>query len=494
MTSKAFRFSKSLYVAGLQCTKQLWWRLHEPEATELAPDETLAWMFEQGREVGARARECVPGGILIGPPGIDLTARIGATRAAMKAGAQVLYEAAVEHDGVVVVADILVSNRKAWTLIEVKSTTSVKDEHIHDLAVQTWVLRGAGIEVRRMELMHLNHECRFPDLGNLFIRENVSGRVEAAIAVVAGKIAAMRAALAGSLPDVPIGKHCHAPYDCAFLERCWGGVPPNSLWSLYKLKAETREALEGRGITTIAGIPAGEQLSDIQSRQRRAVTDNELVAEPGLGAALNTIEYPVTYLDFETIWPAIPVWPGMRPYDHAPVQVSLHVQDRAGTLQQLEWLADGPEDARPEMGRWLVESVPPTGSVVVYNAGFEHDRLAGLEELLPERAPALARIRERLWDLLPVVRDHLYHPDFNGRFGLKSVLPALVPDAPGYEDLAVSDGTAASRMLTDLLLSPERGGAAEREESRRRLLEYCRLDTYALVLLHRRLREIAGVA
>ena len=492
MSAKSFRLSKSSYVAGLQCTKQLWWRMHEPEAPELVPDESLKAIFEQGREVGTRARGFVPGGVLTGGPEMHVAERVEATHRIMKSGAAVLYEAAVEHDGVVVIVDILEHDRKMWTLTEVKSTTSVKDEHIPDVAVQTFVMRGAGHEVRRADLMHLNRECRSPDLGNLFVRENITARVEGALGSVPGRLAVFRAALAGPLPEVAIGGHCSTPHDCPFMNRCWSSVPAHSLWSLFKLKGAKRDALHAQGIRMIAEIPESAGLTDIQLRQQRAVAGNALIVEPGLAAALAGIQQPVSYLDFETIMPAVPVWPGMHPFGQAPVQVSVHVEeDGASDPRHFDWLASGPDDPRPEMARRVIEFVPATGSVVVYNAAFEASRIEELETLLPDLAPALAGIRVRLCDLLPIVRDHVYHPDFGGSFSLKAVLPALVPGV-GYADLEVAEGGAASRLLMQLIFQSEEMSETERDALRLSLLEYCKRDTLAMVLLLRRLRELAA--
>ena len=166
--ASASRLSKSKYMAGIQCPKLLWWQVHEPEAPELEADPELQFILDRGTEVGELARTYVPGGVLIDVPHEEPERRLRETAEALRAGAKVLYEAAIEHDGVMVLADILERGRQGWNIIEVKSTTGVKDQHYDDVAVQAHVLRGAGLDVRRTELMHLNRECRHPDLSNLF--------------------------------------------------------------------------------------------------------------------------------------------------------------------------------------------------------------------------------------------------------------------------------------------------------------------------------------
>ncbi len=176
-TAAGSRLSKSKYMAGIQCPKLLWWMVHEPEAPELEADPEVQFILDRGTEVGELARTYVPGGVLIDVPHEEPERRLRETAEALRAGAKVLYEAAIEHDGVMVLPDILERGRPGWNLIEVKSTTGVKDQHYDDVAVQAHVLRGAGLEVRRAELMHLNRECRHPDLSNLFVRQPVMPEV-----------------------------------------------------------------------------------------------------------------------------------------------------------------------------------------------------------------------------------------------------------------------------------------------------------------------------
>ncbi|MCZ6695470.1 MAG: Dna2/Cas4 domain-containing protein, partial [Acidobacteria bacterium] len=178
ISRRGARLSKSKYASGLQCHKKLWWEIHEPDAPELVPDAALQFIFDQGHEVGRVAQTYVPGGVLIDVPHTERQRRLQTTDAALRDGATVLYEPAFEHDGVVAVVDILERTRGGWNLIEVKSTTKMKPQHLPDVAVQTYVLHGAGLEVKRAELMHLNRECRDPDLSNLFEREDLTPVVE----------------------------------------------------------------------------------------------------------------------------------------------------------------------------------------------------------------------------------------------------------------------------------------------------------------------------
>jgi hypothetical protein len=493
------RLSKTRFTAGLQCLKQLWWRVHEPDAPELIPDFLLRATFERGHRVGAAARAYVPGGSLVALPHHAADERVALTAELLAHGAPSVYEASFVADGTFVAVDILERQGKRFTLIEVKSTTSIKDEHIPDAAIQTHVLRNAGLDVPKVELMHLNRECRYPDLSNLFTREDVTEQVEALLPAIPDQIAEQLAALEGPIPEVAVGDHCTSPYACPFLNRCWPELPEHHLGTLYRWGKRARE-LERQGYATIADLPDDLELGEIPERQRRAVQAGRVIVEPGLARALTVFDRrPLGFLDFETVGPAIPVWPGCRPYDGVPVQFSFYLDDGGGDPAHREWLAAGPGDPRPILAERLVAACGPAAAIVAYNAGFERQCIRGLAEVVPRLSEPLLALAARLVDLLPVVRNHVYHPGFHGSFSLKSVLPALVPGL-SYGDLAIADGDTASVHLERMLLGEQEGAgpvqldlfAPAPSPLRSDLLAYCKRDTWAMVKLLERLREMSG--
>ncbi len=489
--SPALRLSKSRFTAGLQCHRQLWWRVHEPDAPELVPDAQTQAIFDQGTNVGELARSYVPGGMLIDFPHEQIQAKVEATAAALAAGARVIYEASFFAGRVFVAVDILERLRGGFGLIEVKSSTSAKPEHLPDAAIQAHVLGQAGLEVRSVEIMHLNRACVFPDLSDLFVRDDVTGEVAALLPDVPAQAQEQLRMLEGPLPGVAIGPHCSSPRDCPFLSRCWADLPEHHVSTLYRIGKRAWD-LEAGGCRTIQALSAGMSLNPTAERQRRSVVSNEMIVEPSLRDALQEFEPPLAFLDFETINPAIPVWDGGHPYDNVPVQFSCHRQKRGGGYEHFEWLAEGPGDPRPPIAEALAAACAGAGAIVAYNASFEKTCLRGLGAALgPKSARAMQAIEARIVDLLPAVRDHLYHPGFGGSFSLKSVLPVLVPEL-SYDELEVSDGSIATLELSRLLL---RGGtleAAEKARLRKALLRYCELDTWGTVRLLERLRELAG--
>jgi len=481
--------SKSRYTAGLQCHKQLWWRVHEPDAPELVPDAETQKRFDTGVQVGAVARSYVPGGVLIDLPHTDYEGKVAETQRAIQANAAAIYEASFVAGQVFVAVDILVREPRGWRVIEVKSTTSLKEQHLPDAAIQVHAARHTGLRVTGADVMVLDRACAFPDLSNLFTRHDVTAEVEALQGTIPGEVRSQLAMLAGALPVVPTGPHCSEPYDCPFIARCWPVLPRHHVSTLFRSKNRAQE-FEALGYVTIHDLPGGLGLNACAERQRRAVRAGRMIVEGDLGSALARFQSPLAFLDFETVQFAIPIWDGCHPYDQIPAQFSCHRERPGGGLDHFEWAPEAPGDPRAEIAARVVEACAGARAVVAYNAGFEKGRLEDLALAVPGQAAALRDIVSRLVDPLPVVREHVYHPDFEGSFSLKTVLPALVPDL-GYNDLAIGDGDTASRELTRLVLGDATLSPAERALKREQLLRYCERDTVAMVRVLSRLRELA---
>lgn len=479
--------TKSLFTAGVQCHKLLWWRVHEPNAVELQPDTVLQDLFDQGRQVGELARTRFPGGTLI-PPHDARSARIEATRQAIAAGATVIYEAAFEADSVFISADVLEKTESGWRLIEVKSSSSAKEEHVPDAGVQAHVLMRNGIELDGVHVMHLNKEFRHPDVGELLEQTDVTEDVRAFVPNVIETVRKQLEVLDGPIPTVDIGRQCGEPWECAFQKRCW----PDDDWhisSLYNCGPATFPKYVARGINRIDELPPNEKLQFTQKRQIRALRTGEMVVEPTLVAALEPFSVePLGFLDFETIQRAIPVWDGTKPWEQLAAQFSYHESVPEGTYRHEQYLAEGPNDCRPELARRLVEATRNAARVVHYSA-FEKTRIRALQQCVPELAQELGELEAKLIDLLPVVRNHVYHPKFRGSFSIKDVLPALVPEL-SYNDLVIVDGRVASVEIARLLFVADRIPATERDRVRSDLLAYCKMDTWATVRLVEQLRRL----
>jgi len=482
--------SKSRFCYGLQCEKQLWWRVHEPDALELTPAPGLQAIFDRGNRVGELARERFPGGVLIDGDDLSFGERLRRTRDAIAGGALAIFEAAFAADGVYAAVDALERRQDGWVLAEVKSTLDVKPAHIHDVAIQLHVLRTAGLDVRRAELMHLNRACTFPDLSNLFIRDDVTAPAEALLPAIPGQVRRFQEILAGPLPVVEVGSQCRDPYECPFLARCWPQLPPHHVSTIYRVGSRAEE-LAAEGFALIHDVPEHLEFSEVATRQVRSVRNGELVVEPSLGAALRALEAPIAFLDFETINPAVPAWNGCHPYEIVPVQMSCHVQDAEGRVTHHPHLAGRGSDPRPAMAEAVVTACRGAKTVLAYNAPFERRCLEHLAAAVPAQSEALRDVVRRLQDLLPVVRDHAYHPDFGGSFGLKVVTRALLPDL-AYGDLEIAEGGTASEVLEGMLLGDVVIPPETLAKLRTQLLAYCERDTLVMVRLLERLRALTA--
>jgi len=484
------RLSKSRFTSGLQCHKKLWWEVHEPDAVELQPDKVLQDLFDQGRLVGQAARTRYPGGVLIDLPYNAYAERIAATKAALASGAPAVFEATFSADGITVAVDVLEKQGDGYRLTEVKASNSQKPDHIPDVAVQARVAAASGVNVTAAEVMHLNKEFRHPDVGDLFARTDVTGPVAAVVGRVPEEIAHQREMLAGPLPDVPIGGQCFEPRECPFIGRCWPDGADH-IGHLAGVGPKKTVDYLARGITSIKGLPPDEKLNFTQKRQLKAMAESRLIVEPTLAKELEPFSGRLGFLDFETIIRAIPVWPGMAPWQQAAAQFSYHERQPDGTYTHSAFLAEGPDDARPKLAAAMVRATAQADRVVTYT-GFEKTRIRDLQRALPDLVTELEALEAKLIDLYPVVKNCVYHPDFKGSFSLKRILTPLVPELT-YNDLVIVDGRVASVEIARLLFVADKIPKRERDRVRKELLDYCERDTWAMVKLVERLRELSRV-
>ena len=377
------------------------------------------------------------------------------------------------------------------TLLTVRPGATLRRHHVERIALQCWALRGAEVPVDRCILIHLNPAHCAPGPEPLFLTKDITSVVDAAVDRLGTRFSSLQRDLTHSPPDPEPGSHCTRPRPCAQLEACQGLPPAHTISELYRVKDRVLKRLRSGGISRISDIPAGFPLPPIADRQRRAIQSGKLAVDPGLAPALEDIVAPVAFIDFEAIQPAVPLWTGCRPFEAIPVQVSIHTVDADGKVRHLEWMAAGSADPRPELAAFLAPIATATRTFVAYYSQFEQSMLTMLAHAArPEDREALLAATTRFVDLLPVVRNHVYHPRFRGRFNLKSVVGALLPEL-SYDDLTVNRGDMASLLLEDLLVGATPGREAERDNRRAELLAYCKRDTLALVELVELLSSLA---
>jgi len=483
--------SKSRFQSGLQCPKSLWLAVHEPDLTDPVTDSLHA-RFDEGQRVGAIAREYFAGGVLVEEDHTQSAVAIERTESLIEQGACVIYEAAFAFDDVLVRADVMKRNGAAWDLVEVKSSTQCKPEHVTDAAVQTYVVEGAGLSVRGVHIMHLDRTYIFEggayDLARLFTLVDVTDEARAFLPQVAASVADLKAMLSEDCPEARIGKQCSRPYDCAFYGTCHEFLPEHPVTEIPRISEKGLNALLDDGIHGILEVPLDHRALTATQRQAcQVIQAGELQLLGDLAGTLDQLIYPVHCLDFETFKPALPLYPGTRPHQQLPFQWSDHVLSADGDLEHRDFLFEGDGDPRPHFVESLLGSVDGKGSVVVYSH-FENTMLNALAEDFPGSSEGIAALQERFFDLEKVVKEHVRHPDFHGRSSIKYVLPALVDDL-SYDDLAIQSGDAA--MLLYAAAAEGRLSDAERQSLFSDLRQYCGTDTLGMIRLLQRFASMA---
>jgi uncharacterized protein DUF2779 len=470
--------SKSRILLQLQCPKRLWLQVYRPE---LAVVETgTAARLAAGNEVGDVARSLYPDGVLIEPG--DLGQALAQTEAALRDAPRPLFEATFQVDGVLIRADLLLPDAGGFRMAEVKSSTGVKDYHLADAAIQAWVCRQAGLPISGVEIAHIDTGFVYPGNGDyrgLFAHADVTPRIADLASEVPAWIAASRTTLRGPEPDTAPGSQCGDPFDCPFLGHCCPAPDPSAYPpEILPHGGAIAARLRAQGVTDLREV--GEEQFDKPRHRRvwRASVTGRMELDPEAAEILAALTYPRHYLDFETIQFAVPRWAGTRPYAQIPFQWSCHVEDGQGGLEHREFLADGSADPRRAFADTLVAALGDSGPIVVYNAGFERGRMRELAAAFPDFAPALNSAIERIVDLLPIARNHYYHPAMRGSWSIKAVLPTIAPEL-SYDGLEVAHGGMAQEAFMEIL------DPATPTERRRHLhaalLAYCERDTLAMV-------------
>jgi len=483
------RLSKSRYVSGLQCVKRLWLEVHHPERGVIDGGQRAA--LSAGTAVGELARGLYPGGVLVDEGPGHFGAALDRTRELLAdASIPAIFEGAFVYAGVRVRADVLVRAADGrWRLVEVKAGTRVKDVYVDDLTIQRFVLEGCGLALEACELLHVNADyvrgCGGIHWPSYFQRTDLTlaaglrlHRVPELLSKFDGVVRAEFA------PVREPGAQCSKPYGCPFRADCTAAKPDDWVGNLPRISRRHRTLLSQLGVERIGDIPWNFPLSRAQRRVCEVVRGEAPRFAETLPEALRAACLPALYLDFEAMNPAVPLYAGTRPYQRIPFQWSLHRVDGAGVVRHAGFLA------RPEAGdprRQLAERLlGAVGEVcdepILAYSGYEASVVADLAKAFPDLAAALGKLQARLFDLLAVVREHVYHPEFAGSFSLKTVAPVLVSDI-GYADLddVTGGGEAAlafARMARGEVVGDEVAALPEALEA------YCACDTLALAKLH----------
>lgn len=473
--------TKSRYLDGLQCGKLMWTKLHARE-TVPAGEPWHARLALIGRQLDDLAKRLWEGAVEI-PPFRDPAERVSATEKLL-AKRVPLFGATFQVDGRQCRVDVLEpAPGGAWELGEIKGGTRIRNTTIQDLAFQRECLLLAGLRIDRIWVMHPDNQYvrgEHLHVHELFRRDDVTERVLRVAPYVGKTVANLRAIAAGINPDTPIGPHCHDPHACRLIPVCWAGLPPDNVTELHQAGRGAFAFLD-EGIFRIRDLP-DQRLGPSQRIQKQAVVTGRVqIDEDAVRRWLDRLAWPLCFLDFETMAPAVPPFAGTRPYQQVPFQYSLHVQDRPGApLRHFEYLHEAAGDPRPDLAADLADRVPGAGSVVAWNVDGERLVLNDLAAVAPDRARVLANLAGRLVDLAePWLSFAVYHPGQHGSTSLKAVLPTVTD--LGYDDLVVASGVAATHAYEAVMASV--ASPDERTAVFRDLRRYCERDTLALAAL-----------
>lgn len=467
-------------LAAHQCSRRLWLHHHGPVSLR----EPRLPRADDRDAVRDAARRRFPGGVLVRGD-LPLEERLAETRALIdQPEVRAIFDATFQADGVVVRCAILARVAGGFVVLEAKSVGSVGEVHELDVAAAAWVAERAGVPIVGRQVLHLDSGyVRGAELDEqaLFAGVNVPARDFSAAA-------ASLAAVGTAEPAVAPGPQCVRPRECPFREHC---VPaPLSPTSVQRLPrgGKLAQDLAELGVDDVRDIPAGVRLNPSQQHAVWALVNGREYIGQGLAPSLRNVCWPLRFLDFEACQPAVPRWPDTSPFQQIPTQWSMHVQHEDGRVAHHEFLHQADTDPREAFVDSLVAAAGTEGSIVVYS-GYEATTLRALRDRMPERWSDLEGLVSRIVDLLPVVRDHYYHPALDGSFSIKAVLPAVCPDLD-YHGLEVADGAAAAQAWL-AMVAPGRT-EAERARLRGALLAYCARDTLAMLEVRNALVARAG--
>lgn len=483
--------SKSTFVRGCICKKSLWLYKHKRDIIP-ATAPAQQFIFDQGHEVGELAQKLFPGGVDASPTTpFDYHLSLELTQKLIKEGAKVIYEAAFQQEDVLAALDILVWH-DGWHAYEVKSSTKVHDINLTDAALQYWVMEKSGLKVDTFSIIHLNSDyVRQGDMEveKLFKIESVTYLVQALQDEITEQVASLKEVFSSkTMPAIPIGTQCTKPYTCDFKNHCFTEVPEESILDFDLYRKVERFRLFHTGVRKIADVKDWQKLKPPYNFIVESHINKRFYFDPyKLNEFMGTLQFPLRFMDFETVAFALPPFSNSSPYDGMSFQYSLHtIENRDAEPSHNFFLADPAKDFREDFIKALLADLGNSGHILVWSIGFERSKLNMLSLLYPQYEERINAVIERLVDLaIPFQKRWVYDNTLSCSYSIKSVLPFVMPDLT-YDKLAVKEGQTASLLFQQMMAEPDKDWTKERND----LLEYCCLDTFAMVVIYRYLNTL----
>jgi len=488
--------TKSDFLKFVQCPKFLWLGKYRKDLAS-GIDEAMQRRFDEGAEVEEYAYKLFPGGI--SARGKDIKDDIDKTRKIFAAGSEIVFQPTFSNydANLYCRSDILKFDKEAgaWDIFEVKSATEVKEINYFDLAFQKTCLEQEGKKVGKLNLVYVNREyVRRGEIEpeKLLKIEEITDKVAKIGEKTRKKIIEAQYILGTKdEPKVKILKQCYAPYECGFIGYCWKDIKEGSIYDVYGgLSAKQIETLLDMGIMKLADIPEGFIKKENYLRHLEAVrSGKQKIDKEKITEELGKLKYPLYFLDYETYSQVIPPFDGYRPYEQMAFQYSLDIMDAPdGKLRHFDFLSREPGDPELTLAESLGKVIGPEGSVISWFKTFESGRNAEMAARYPEHKKFFEGVNKRMFDLMDIFKNgYFVDRGFQASASLKKVMPIMVPDL-SYKDLNIQEGGAASNSWPKLF--DKKLSKGEREKIYKDMVDYCRLDTMAMVRILEKLRSV----
>ena len=513
--------SKTTYCDGVQCKKMLWLKKFKPECAVADEDKTKK---ENGIKVGNLAKGLF--GKYENVEKDDNHIMVQKTRELMLKEPNIITEASFSFDNNFCSVDVLKNDRDGVEIYEVKSSTSIyvddsdkkKEEYLNDAAFQYFVLSRLDLNVKKVCIVHVNKNYKLDkkfSIKKFFKIEDITEEVKQRQDEVRINIEMMKKYIdehgSENEPIKKIGMHCFRPYPCAFWQYCTRELPEPNVFDLRGMRSSTKLKKYYDGKITFKDLKKEYVSKKKKASKKNNESKNEYldkyeqqidyeineinpdIDEDAISRFLESLEYPLYFIDYETIRPVIPIIEGTKPYQQIPFQYSLHIikEENDDEAEHKEFLAEvDDENMIRTFAENMIKDIPEEGSVIVYNKDFEYNRNKEIAEMFPDLKKSMCKINCNMVDIMVPFKERKYYTkEMQGSYSLKYVLPALYPDDPelDYSNLpVVHNGGEAS----DAFESLKDKSAEEQEEIREGLLKYCELDTLAMVKIWRKFKEV----
>jgi len=483
--------SKTSFLRGKQCEKSLWLYYHQPSLRD-KPDDLRRSLFGRGHKVGLFARGLFPGGVDSSASSPSRWAEaVEKTRHFILSGKEIIYEAAFEHEGCLVFADIIVRSAHGWDIYEVKSSLRVSDYHLQDAAFQFFVISGAGLSISSFQIVHPHPD--FVHQGEItpeqfFLKHDVSARIKSIQHTIGSEITSFKMKLGHSeMPVRTVGPHCQSPFPCDFKTYCWGKLHPRHILNLPAFSSQDSSRIFNYGVRDISEIPPTEPLNPFHSGVIRSIIEGRaMLNRKELERWLGKISYPLAFFDLEMFMPAIPMFKGCRPFEHLPFAYSLRRIEREGSEDtSLFFMADAGTDPRESLCQNLIHDLKDIKTLVVFDATQEHAVLRKLGAIFPARKDFMEELCRRTLDLAELfVGRKVYFPLMGNSFSLKSLSGVAGID---MEQMRISNGYDASAAF-ELLNEPDH--LFRELELKNDLKRYSMADTEIMLRVFHRLGDL----